>query len=301
MKSRIVGARNFYHYKKLKALEKIKKANYYTTYFEGGLGSQILSFIEHKNRIDKLNSKCFTDTNYFNNNLVFDQEDGVTHWKWRLDHFGIMLEELKKFDSDCDKQISKLRRPNAIENSEFIVKNNLWTPNKSINTLLPIKSSKELRNKTFFAGNNVSDYGVVHIRKGDYLRVASKIIGIDDVQKILTSLLCRIPKNLIFISDGFFSTQEREKLNSICNKVNGIQIYFFDKTNSSSDETLEHDLMRRSKFLLASNSTFSFTAGLLNEEKDKLIVFPTSFYGEPFVKLNTQFQIHSKFCILDEL
>ena len=298
MKKYLIKGLNFYSGYKFKASERLKKPDYFTTYFEGGLGSQILAYIEFINRRNNSNQLTFTETSYFDVNQVFNQENGVTHWRWRLDHYGIELEELRKFNKYNVKNISKLRRPNKSEYSEHIKINKLWTPTKRALELLLIQSTKENREEVFFSGSKVSDYGVVHIRKGDYLKVATKLIDVNSIEIILRKLKSSLPKYLVIVSDGTITTNERKKLNSTCNALKLSEIKFYDKSNYSVDETLVHDLMRSANFLLTSNSTFSFTAGLLNNVDNRLVVFPSSFYGGSDIVLDSLYQTHSQYCIM---
>jgi hypothetical protein len=298
MKKYLIKGLNFYSEYKFKASERLKKPDHSTTYFEGGLGSQILAYIEFINRRNNSSQFTFTETSYFDVNQVFNQENGVTHWQWRLNEYGVELEEMRKFSKYNSKRISKLRRPNGNEYSEYIKKHNLWSPTKNVLEELPIKSSKEYREKVFFSGRRIFDYGVVHIRKGDYLNVASKLIDIDDIEKIMIKLKLSLPKNLVIVSDGIITTSERKKLNSAYSVFTLSKIEYYDKSNSNIDETLVHDLMRSANFLLTSNSTFSFTAGLLNNVDNRLVVFPSSFYGGSDIVSDSLYQTHSKYCIM---
>lgn len=298
MKKHLIKGLNFYSEYKFKFLEKCKKPDHFTTYFEGGLGSQILAYIEYINRSNNSSELTYTETSYFNINQVFNQENGVTHWQWKLDHYGIELEELRKFSKHNVRNISKLRRPNISEYSDYIKMNKLWSPTKKILELLPIVSTREYREKVFFSGNKVSDYGVIHIRKGDYLKVATKLIEVDSIEIILRKLKSSLPKCLVIVSDGTITLDERNTLNSACNALKLSEIEFYDKSNPIIEETLVHDLMRSANFLLTSNSTFSFTAGLLNMVDNRLVVFPSSFYGGSDIELDSLYQTHSQYCIM---
>ncbi len=91
--------------------QKYKKVDYHTTYFEGGLGSQILNLIEHENKKSLNDNLVLTDTSYFNLNETFRYENMLTHWRYRLDHYGVHLEDLRTRDRLSVDTVSNFRRP----------------------------------------------------------------------------------------------------------------------------------------------------------------------------------------------
>ena len=68
-----------------------------TVYFEGGLGSQILAYIEYSEKNKSSNKPVFANYDYFNNTKVdFTDNTGLSMWTWRLDQYGIYQKDLKK-------------------------------------------------------------------------------------------------------------------------------------------------------------------------------------------------------------
>ena len=83
----------FNYWKKI--LASLKFFDNETVYFEGGLGSQIISYIVYneKNKIQKNISVANLD--YFSITLNdFTQDNGLSRWTWKLDHYGISKNKL---------------------------------------------------------------------------------------------------------------------------------------------------------------------------------------------------------------
>ena len=108
-----------------------------------------------------------------------------------------------------------------------------------------------------------------------------------------------MPKIMIFITDGVFSEYEKAQIRKVVGRKKFENYIFFDKANEPVDETLVHDLMRCAKLLITSNSTFSFTAGMLNVVPDSMIFFPITFYGESSRYLNSIFRNKATFGVLE--
>ena len=114
------------------------------------------------------------------------------------------------------------------------------------------------------------DYCVVHLRRGDYLQFSSKIVGLSTVLKLCESIKLLLPHTIIFVSDDPFLTPERNAVQSFFHQHD---IHFLDNV----DLHICHGIMRMAKILIASNSTFSWTASLMRERSDSLTFSPTTF------------------------
>lgn len=122
-------------------------------------------------------------------------------------------------------------------------------------------------------GIEENHFGAIHIRKGDYLRVSSRVIGINENAAILTKLRTQLPKEMFVFSDTPLSTTEVEALKVAAPHLNMI---FLSEDDLGSGTV--HDLMRISKVLITANSTFSFSAGVL-ASKETLVYSPLMFFG----------------------
>ena len=266
-----------------------------TTYFEGGLGSQLMAYIEHHNKSKMFGSQALVDVSYFDSNEIYDNEWGLTHWIWKLDHYGIDLPITQKVES----KLMSLRRPNDAERARFILENNLLKVDKELLLKLPVLSNAKRRNEIFFSKKDIASYGVIHVRNGDFLRVSSRLIEVEELKSLLHDSKNMLPKIMIFITDGLFSEYEKAQIRKVVGRKKFENYIFFDKANEPVDETLVHDLMRCAKLLITSNSTFSFTAGMLNVVPDSMILFPITFYGESSRYLNSIFRNKATFGVLE--
>jgi hypothetical protein len=120
-------------------------------------------------------------------------------------------------------------------------------------------------------------YGAIHLRKGDYLFVASHLI----TEKQVIELISKISD---FLPDKIFVTSDGEIDESIFDwfKINKPTIQVF-QAEKEIDPYILHDLMRNSRLLIAANSTFSFSAALLSSEKT-IAFIPQIFYKEDLVR-----------------
>ncbi len=121
----------------------------YSIAFEGGLGSQVMSYIDlFYCKLLGLDYRLNFD--YFNLNKEVKQKSGLTHWKWELDNYGIELEQI----IIVEKNLYKKRKKSASikKDHEF------WTIVKHrvipiVQTNLPINSCK------------VQKFAAIHIEK----------------------------------------------------------------------------------------------------------------------------------------
>jgi len=220
-------------------------------------------------------------------NRIFQEDSGLTHWKWELGHYGIALPS----SNEKSEYSSKLRPLSDLEHIAFIRKYNLLHITNEIIDIFPILSSQEKKMRTIFKNGNVANYGVIHIRKGDYLKVATKIFGTKEISTLLSRIGDIVPPDVVILSDGALSEREKDILGlKLRNPI------FVDSTNNQ-DKFLAHDLMREAHVLITGNSTFSFSAALLNNITDARIFFPTDWYGGSNPNWSSVFQDFSDFAI----
>jgi hypothetical protein len=251
---------------KFKLQSKLNLIDLDTIYFEGGLGSQILSYILFRYKNEK-NQKVFCDLAYFKN-ITTDShgENKVSLWSYKLDNYGISMADLPNKDK---KSRIKLK-PKFIPLDFLSIDEDLLNKVKS-----EIKLNYENLNtylKTHDLKANDS-YGVIHLRKGDYLFVASHLISENQVIKLLSKISDFLPEKIFIASDG-----EIDEILINWFKLNKPNIQLM-QTAKEIDPFVLHDLMRNSRFLVAANSTFSFSAALLSSEKTMSFI-PQIFYKE---------------------
>ena len=118
-----------------------------------------------------------------------------------------------------------------------------------------------------------SNYYAIHIRRGDYVDVASKLIYEKDIFESLHKLFQLIkPLPVLIISDSEIDSWFKEQL------AKNLKSKIICIGPSDASDNLCHDLLRGASLLVTSNSTFSLTAALLSYKK-QLSIIPNEFYG----------------------
>ena len=257
-------------------------------YIEGGLGSQILgviSFWEHQERFGAEKAKC--DITYFST----PKREGL--WNWELDHYQISLTELKKFESVGFRNILRMKSDFL---SDLELNANYW-----------IEVRKKYLDRFQFDSNQVNtlrkeitgleikkSYVAVHIRRGDYLQVASKVIDFAEYMNLLLTLRELIPTDLLIVSDSQLHEKEKETLCNYFGKSHNL--VFLD--DPQLDTFLIHCILREADVLVTSNSTFSFSAALLGKSGQRAFS-PVNFHsGESMEKYNRSFRAAGSFMTL---
>ena len=253
-------------------LTKLHLIDRHTIYFEGGLGSQILSFIEFQEKINNLDKPVSVNLDYFLGiNSDYTDETGLTRWSWKLNHYGIDQSIFKQ--ENFYKKLFKrylLARSNSISEVFY---NFRETKKQQYENLFPINKIAISTYLESIVGSKNVEYCVVHIRRGDYLNVSDKIIEVDELIRLMQKIKHLLPRIILISSDSYLTLLEKEKL------AECLPGFTYKYIEPSESPFLVHDLMRTSKVLIASNSTFSFSAGLLAND-DCLVFFPTKYFGQ---------------------
>lgn len=241
-------------------------------YIEGGLGSQILASITFLLRSNFLkNAKVKVDTTYFSKqkkDLIdgWQNKNGLSIWKYQLDYFNISFKFFNKFEISSINRVFIHRKDN-----DLISKLNLEEFQRNRNLILqtfPIGSTKNLENS--LPGFATKDYAVIHIRRGDYLNVSQEILTLDAYLDLVNELKDKLPDQVVFISDSQFEDNFKNHVMQLLPNKN---IYF--KFDTLDDPCEVHSFMRKASLLVCSNSTYSYSAALLNFG-NQLILVPKS-------------------------
>ena len=257
-------------------------------YIEGGLGSQILSIISFWERQEEFGAgiaRC--DLSYFSS------PNRGSLWNWELDNFGISLNELHGFESTS---VTKILRMKSDFLSEIELNTNYW-----------IEVRKKYLNRFYFnpqlmnefveeitKSKDLKSFAAVHIRRGDYLKVASKVIDFNEYLVLLKAIQGLIPKYLFIISDSQLQEKEKETLGELFGYNHNL--VFLD--DPYLDSLLIHCILREADVLVTSNSTFSFSAALLGKS-GQLAFSPVNFHsGQNTEKYNRSFRAAGSFMAL---
>jgi hypothetical protein len=253
-----------------------------TVVIDGGLGSQMIGWIKFLIAQEIWNTrKVKVDVSYY---LTLDESwgaPGLTKWPWELHHYGIYLNELKPKKPLSFLRVSyEKRAKREIPLYQEISQRN-WSGHFPISTL-----AASLRQDLGLTEN----YGVVHLRRGDYQAIGSKMTEVEEVVEMLGKLKSKFLENVVVISDSQISPQDFKKIEE---SLMDSRVQFL----MGGDMHAVHGLMRESNVLITSNSTFSLSAGL-TMTRGGLVVFPANFYFPEAKFLNSNLNILSKWNIL---
>ena len=245
---------------------------------EGGLGAQILTYMI----INDLREKGIpfkVDLRYFQNvPKIAKDGEGVSIFKWELDYFGISFDDLKNASKiNLIDKIQKKLIPNVHIKDGGVYKIRCLREamlNANWKLLFPIQTKDEIKAKEIIGEES---HIAVHIRKGDFLNVASHVTSEDMIIRLLKKFRgCNINK-LIIITDG------EVDLKNFQNELTFIKKFVIQKNIYN---LLSHAIMRKASILITSNSQFSLTAGLLNESG--VVITPKKWFSSP--KINIEFE-----------
>jgi hypothetical protein len=250
--------------------------------FSGGMGAQIFSAAIYFN-LKLTGAVVYADLSYFDIEPIRATEGEIgkcSYWAWELDVFGLPI---NSFEQSKDKNNnlyifgSKLKKLSLlIKNLLKLKSNNLHIIRDGLEKLsLAVKalSKPEIAGLFKIPYNHncenfiKQNYLCVHIRRGDYLNVASHVIS-DSVFIKAIKPLRHLLDQIVVISDSNLEKNFKSQV-SVMFKITS----FMDNV----DVATAHVLMRRSTILICSNSQFSLSAALLNP--DKLIIIPKQWFG----------------------
>lgn len=235
--------------------------------FDGGLGSQLLSYFQYvylvrNGHIPKVNVEYFN----LEENSAFDPN--FIRRPWALNRYGINISMLRNQTDSPPSLNLKIPTNLLFENNPLYFKK---FKDLELSTKLPT-DKKALLN--FLRSHKVSkDYYAIHLRRGDFLTSASVNISDFETLQLCNTFFKNIEKLPIFI----FSDSSIKKAWSFKLKKLGFnQVILCGPADSNL--FLTHDLMRNAKILITSNSTYSLSAALL-ARKDQLTIVPMKFYS----------------------
>lgn len=242
--------------------------NTFVVTFCGGMGAQIISSAIYF-FLNATGQNVYADFSYFKRKAHFATEGNkgeITHWPWQIDHYGLhqhSFKQLEKFPNNVS-----IIPDGVIKNKLFftsikqqIVKDKFYSISKNFKNILNTTSI------------NQENFSCIHIRRGDYVNVASHIVSDQDVINICKKISPIATKDLIVISDSP-SINNKDIINQLNDYFENI--YWFD----NMDEIDAHNTMREAKILVTSNSQFSLTAACLS---DNISFIPQTWF-DPKIK-----------------
>jgi hypothetical protein len=227
----------------------------------GGLGAQIFGVI----LIDYLRSleskdKIYADASYFQQQPKrASLGEGISLFPWELNYYGLPIDQ---YDDELPGKpgwLSRILRPHSfpkreedgtVERLSSLCRalRNDWSEK------FPIHAEHQVNAMSLLNKGGLAT-AVVHLRRGDYLNVASHVVTDSEVLPLLDKLRILGISRFLFVSDDPVPTD-----------------FFNDKMSGNihiesvqpGDVFLAHALMRLTKCLVTSNSQFSLSAAVLN-------------------------------------
>lgn len=247
--------------------------------FTGGMGAQIISaaiyfFLKQEGR------KVYADMSYFkkSSHLAVEGTAGdISHWDWQLQAFSLLPESFDKLPN-LHRSKYKIIRDGEHKSSLGIKALSMESVQQHFTVKEPIR---EILPEKF-----PSNYLCIHVRRGDYINVASYLVADEDFLEIANKVSGLIG-SIVIVSDSVISDTFRRKICDIYRNV-----LFLDKV----DAVAAHRVMRNARVLICSNSQFSLVAALLNRRA--LIFLPKKWFGDKNQKLIASMNALCNFQIL---
>lgn len=226
--------------------------------FTGGMGAQVISAAIYF-MLDRSKVPVYADLSYFNSCekvALAGNKGEVSHWGWQLDMFELNM-NLFKVNPDLNNK-----------NSNYIV-DGIDKSRLGLQALSSpdIRSHFNLRDHYYHDFELNTDYICVHIRRGDYVNVASHIISEKEFLKI-TKKFSSICGRVIIVSDSIIGKDFRSEIRKKFERAE-----FYDDISAEK----AHIIMRKAKILICSNSQFSLIAAILNTTG--LVLIPRRWFG----------------------
>ena len=231
--------------------------------FEGGMGNQLLNAALYF-YLENSGKKVYADLSYFEKEThvaEVGRKGEISHWPWQLSEFGIMQSEFQR-----------LEPPIKLKKSEV----NLLDDGNKLQMVLNALKKDDIRRR-FKIDENIEyilpnfqkfDYLCIHIRRGDYVNVASHLVS--DEQFIQQAKkFSGLISNAVILSDSPISNEMRHAFTDHYTKI-----LFLDNTDAMS----AHKIMRLSRILVCSNSQFSMIGAALNPKA--LVLLPMQWLGK---------------------
>jgi hypothetical protein len=229
--------------------------------FAGGMGTQIIQAATYF-ALKNSGRRVYADLTYFDreSKMATPGNPGQpTHWFWQLDPFGLPK---SSFD-----QTTGLNKKNAdiLPDGPRMMEIGL----KALEQPEIQKIFKDVADvRTVLEEEVRSGFLCLHIRRGDYVNVASHLIS--DAEFIsLAKKFSGLVNHAVILSDSPIGPEFRNALSALFKKTQ-----FLDNI----DPYTSHQIMRSARVLVCSNSTFSLTAAALNPDIFTLV--PKKWYSE---------------------
>lgn len=228
--------------------------------FAGGMGTQIIQAAAYFS-LKQAGHEVYGDVSYFDVEARMAQvgEKGrATHWFWQLDQYGLARDSFEVGDA-------------KVRSVAYILRDGLEMMQLGLQALANPEVQPHFmpRDPATFRLQEVStqDFLCIHIRRGDYVNVASHLVSDEEFLR-LGRKFSGLIRHAVLLSDSPFESEFKQQMEQLFPSVT-----YLDKLDPYSS----HWLMRQARILVCSNSTYSLTAALLNPKA--LVVMPKRWFG----------------------
>jgi len=229
--------------------------------FAGGMGTQIIQAAVYFS-MRNAGHQVYADLSYFDTDSRMadvGKAGQLTHWFWQLEQFG-----LSRASFDQAPELNK-RNADILRDSPRMLELGL----KALAQPDIQKHFKDVTNVTEILPVEVlNGFLCIHIRRGDYVNVASHLISNEEFISLIKKFSGLINYTVI-LSDSPIEPDFRSAVSNYFKTV-----MFLDNI----DPYASHRIMRCARILICSNSTFSLTAAALNP--GALVIIPKQWYAE---------------------
>jgi len=221
------------------------------------------------------------DTSYFlQSPKPAKRGESINIYEWELDYYGIPI---TRYSDSNPRDASWLERKLGIYARRRLEDGSLErlrvlreALKKNWSDVFPIHAAHERESRKLLAEGNLPTV-VVHLRRGDYLNVATHLVSDSDVFPLLNKLARVGIRRFLFASD------DPVPLDSFSERIPGVSAW---GEIPSGDKFLAHAVMRNAECLVISNSQFSLSAAMLNGQG--MVFMPRVWFGGERADLDSE-------------
>jgi hypothetical protein len=237
---------------------------------EGGLGAQIFGVMLYE-YLRRSNEDVRCDITYFSRlPKIANPGEGISIFPWELDYYNLS----KSMYLNPPPKINLIRKKLKFFSPNFLIDGSRQRFDLLLSAwkndwadFFPIKREHAEEASRLVSGG--SPTVVVHLRRGDYLNVASHVVSDENVMAVIRKVSHLGIRRVLFVSD---SEVPIDYFKSNLPEINEWEVLV------SKDIFLTHAVMRVSKFLITSNSQFSLSAALLNRQA--VVFMPKKWFSD---------------------
>ena len=206
--------------------------------------------------------------------------ESINIYAWELDYYGIPVTRCDDSNprdaSWLEKKLGRRAHRRLEDGSPERFRVLREALKKDWSDAFPIHAAHERESRKLLAEGNLPT-AVVHLRRGDYLNVATHLVSDSDVFPLLKKLARVGIRRFLFASD------DPVPLDFFMERVPGVSAW---GEIPSEEKFLAHAVMRNAGCLVISNSQFSLSAAMLNGQG--MVFMPRVWYGGGHAELYSE-------------